>query len=32
MTRKTRNRVVWTVISAIIIFTMVFWTIGAAFM
>lgn len=32
MKKKTVTRVVWTILSAIIIFTMVLWTVGAALM
>jgi hypothetical protein len=32
MKKKTITRIVWTFLASMIIFTMVLWTIGAAFM
>lgn len=32
MKKKTRNKIIWIVLAAMVIFTMVLWTIGVAFM
>ena len=32
MKKKTRIRIIWGIISSMIIFTMVLWTVGVAFM
>jgi len=32
MKRKTITKIVWIIVSAMIIFTMVLWTVGVAFM
>ena len=31
MKKKTRTQIIWTILSVIIIFTMLLWTVGLAF-